>query len=96
MLLGRNTETATLQEPTSSVAVHSMSDGLSGRKGFNNKRLLTLIGNYGVDFATGGNSRGQFVHNHILFNVATFDRKGRATMGPRIDPRTVFCSDLGF
>ncbi len=52
-----------------------------------------LTGNFGMAFETGGNgTRNSFVHNHMLFNVV--DKRGR--IGRRIDPRSVFCKDLGF
>jgi len=52
-----------------------------------------VIGNYGVGFSVGGTSPdGSLTHVHMLFNELNAD----GTPGKSIDPRKVFCSDLGF
>jgi hypothetical protein len=84
--------------------VHSGTTDLKGNLKPPNPRITNaagsiqvgLIGNFGVDFATGGNSDGEFVHDHMLFSVPVRDRRGKWMPGRRIDPRTVFCKDLGF
>ena len=79
------------------VFVHTGSTTGTG----NNVRLLTLsggtvgvIGNYGrpTPFESGGGSlSGFFTHNHLIFYARRNGKRGK-----RIDPRSVFCSDLGF
>ena len=54
-----------------------------------------VIGGFGSDQSLiGGSSDGFYTHSHMIFN--SWDGKSAPTVKTRIDPRKVFCSDLGF
>jgi hypothetical protein len=72
--------------PTNSQGVPSLATS-TDRPG---SVLVGTIGNFG-GVNVGGSDPG-YVHTHIRFYSA--DRRGR--MGAPIDPRKVFCHDLGF
>ncbi|HEX8368004.1 MAG TPA: FG-GAP-like repeat-containing protein [Pyrinomonadaceae bacterium] len=55
---------------------------------------IGVIGGFGSPVAVGGSSGGFNTHVHMIFRV--WDGKSKESMGRLIDPRSVFCKDLGF
>jgi len=59
--------------------------------------LVGILGGFGSpqEFI-GGSSDGYYTHSHMIFNTWDGNKSSRPNRKTRIDPRKVFCKDLGF
>ena len=58
--------------------------------------LVGTLGGFGSPVSVGGSSGGYNVHSHMIFNMWNGNKSSRPNSATRIDPRKVFCNDLGF
>lgn len=79
--------------------VSSNGDHLLVKKALSNSAGSTPIGNiggFGSMPEVGGGSNGFYVHSHMIFNKWDGNKSTLPNRKSRIDPRSVFCRDLGF
>ena len=55
-----------------------------------------VIGGFDSTPEVGGGSEGYYTHVHMIFNTWNGKKSSRANSRTRVDPRTIFCRDLGF
>lgn len=65
-----------------------------------NNQGSVLVGTLGAPGSdsnlTGGSNNGYYVHSHMIFDSWDGRANSRPGLRTRVDPRSVFCNDLGF
>lgn len=77
--------------PTNGSGDHVLHRGVQNAAG---SVSVGVLGAYGSLVNVGGETDGFYTHSHMIFN--TWDGKSAVSKRTRVDPRSIFCGNLGF